>query len=545
MLLLAACGGGDASSATTPTTPTPPVDNTPSAIVLAPAGSMTIASGSSSTITATVQAKDGHALAGQRVAWSTSDATVAAVSSSGTVSGTVSGAKIGSATITATSGSLSATVVATVIPGAATALAIRTQPGDAASGSALSRQPVIELRDAAGNLSTSTATVTASIASGGGTVSGGSVSAVAGVATFTNLAVAGAAGARTLSFSATGASAVTSSSFTITPSTTPTIVLDSAAVTLYAFTGVSPAARTLGIVNGGAGTLSGLSVDAVSYDAGATGWLSASLGGSTSPTLTLTPSGAGLANGSYHATVTVRGANGAAPATLSVTLVAAAPPSISYANQSAHIVVTPIGTALQPTVSLTSGAQALPPTVASFTSRATTVLTVDAAGRITPVAPGAAFVVAQAPGGAADSIFITVLTKSGPVLLLDLQKYSAAAGEQLVVTMSLDTRGTSVGSFDAAFGYPDRGNPVRVISYKAAAATPAPVVNSSNSGSIRVSWASASGSTGVIPLLQVTLQGVAGDPGYLTATLLDIYAPDLSDLLSSSTPATLYPIRVP
>jgi len=33
-----------------------------------------------------------------------------------------------------------------------------------------------------------------------------------------------------------------------------------------------------------------------------------------------------------------------------------------------------------------------------------------------------------------------------------------------------------------------------------------------------VSWASATGATGVIPLVQITLQGVAGDPGYLTAT---------------------------
>jgi len=424
-----------------------------------------------------------------------------------------------------------------------TALAIRTQPGDGSSGSALSKQPVIELRDAAGNLTTSTASVTAAVATGGGTVGGTStVSAVAGVATFTNLSVSGSAGARTLTFSATGASSVTSSSFNITPSTLPVVVLDSSAVTLYAFTGVAPTSRALGVVNGGVGTLSGLTVDAVAYDAGATGWLTAAV--TATPTLTLSPSATGLANGSYHATVTVRAANGATPATIGVTLVVAAPPSITYVNSSSRVVLAPIGTALQPTVTMTSGSLTIPAAAATYTSRSTSVLTVDATGRITPVAAGAAFVVAQAPGGAADSIFVSVLPKTGPVILLNIQKYTVSVGEQLVVTMSLDTRGATVGSLDAVFGYPDRGNPVRMISYVAGTTSPAPVVNANIGGAIRVSWASASGATGVIPLVQITLQGVAGDPGYLTATLLDIFAPDLTDLLPSST-STIYPLRVP
>jgi hypothetical protein len=538
-LLLTACGGsgGDAPTGTPPVTP---VDNTPSSIALSPSGSVTIASGASTTINATVQAKDGHALSGQTVSWSASDAAVASVSSSGTVTG----AKAGTATITATSGSLTASLTATVTPGSVSTLVIRTQPGDGTSGAALSRQPVVELRDAAGNLTTSTASVTAAIASGGGTLSGTStVSALAGVAAFTNLAISGSAGARTLTFGVTGASAATSASINVAASTTPIVVLDSASVTLYAFPGVTPTGRTLGITNGGPGTLSGLTVDAISYDAGATGWLSTSLGGASSLTVTPTAT-SGLSNGTYHATVTVRAAGGATTGTLTVTLIVAAVPSITYVQQSARVVLTPVGTALQPTVTLTSGTQTLPASVATFTSRAATVATVDAAGRITPVAAGGVFIIAQAPGGGGDSIYVTVLPKTGPVILLDLQKYSAAVGENLVINMSLDTRGVSVGSFDATFGYPDRGNPVTLVTFTAATGTPAPVVNSSQRGIIRVSWASATGARGVIPLLQITLKGVAGDPAVLTATLLDIFAPDLTDLSASST-STLYPIRVP
>lgn len=97
-------------------------------------------------------------------------------------------------------------------------LAIRTQPVGAASGVALGTQPVIEIRDAQGSLvGTATNTVTASLASGSGILSGTvAVAAVAGVATFTNLVITGA-GTDTVQFSATGLSGVVSGSVTISP----------------------------------------------------------------------------------------------------------------------------------------------------------------------------------------------------------------------------------------------------------------------------------------------------------------------------------------
>src|SRR2546429_1875127 len=61
-------------------------------------------------------------------------------------------------------------------------------------------------------------TVTAAIATGGGTL-GGTLTATtngSGVASFTNLAITGTAGDRTLSFTATGLTSATSGTITIT-----------------------------------------------------------------------------------------------------------------------------------------------------------------------------------------------------------------------------------------------------------------------------------------------------------------------------------------
>src|SRR5207302_816788 len=86
-------------------------------------------------------------------------------------------------------------------------------PSTAPSGAAFAQQPVVQLRDASGNaVSQAHVTVTAAIATGAVlpyTTLFRSTNG-SGVASFTNLAITGAAGDRTLSFSATGLTAVTS-----------------------------------------------------------------------------------------------------------------------------------------------------------------------------------------------------------------------------------------------------------------------------------------------------------------------------------------------
>ncbi len=103
---------------------------------------------------------------------------------------------------------------------AAASLAIRTEPGDGASGQPLSVQPVVEVLDVAGALLTidNQTVVTATVASGGGVLEGSvSVRTTDGVVTFTDLVARGTVGQWSLSFSANGLPATTSNGFALTP----------------------------------------------------------------------------------------------------------------------------------------------------------------------------------------------------------------------------------------------------------------------------------------------------------------------------------------
>lgn len=105
-------------------------------------------------------------------------------------------------------------------------LTITAQPSPTAvSGQPLSQQPVIQVRNGAGNPLAGIA-VTASIGSGGGTLGGTATvtSNSSGLATFTNLAITGSAGSRTLRFDAPGATGISSTSILVSlppPSSPP------------------------------------------------------------------------------------------------------------------------------------------------------------------------------------------------------------------------------------------------------------------------------------------------------------------------------------
>src|SRR5205085_582954 len=107
-----------------------------------------------------------------------------------------------------------------ITAGAATQVSITTQPSSGAqSGAVFAQQPVVQLRDASGNpASQAGVTVTAAIATGGG-ILGGTLTATtnaSGVASFTDLSITGTVGDRTLSFSASGLAAATSTTISIT-----------------------------------------------------------------------------------------------------------------------------------------------------------------------------------------------------------------------------------------------------------------------------------------------------------------------------------------
>ena len=115
-----------------------------------------------------------------------------------------------------------------------TDLALSAQPSNASAGSPLSSQPVVRVTDSEGNLVTSSSpSVTVSITSGSGT-SGATllgtttVSAVDGVATFSDLQINTAGSDYTLTVSSSGLTSVVSSAFDIAagPASTLAVATD-------------------------------------------------------------------------------------------------------------------------------------------------------------------------------------------------------------------------------------------------------------------------------------------------------------------------------
>jgi hypothetical protein len=111
------------------------------------------------------------------------------------------------------------TSVVTVTLNPPTALAMVAQPGGAVSGTVFTQQPVVELQDALHRLVTqSGVVVTASIASGAGTLGGTTTVSTdgQGQAVFSGLFITGT-GTFTLAFTSPGLTAVTSATLTVTP----------------------------------------------------------------------------------------------------------------------------------------------------------------------------------------------------------------------------------------------------------------------------------------------------------------------------------------
>jgi len=144
------------------------------------------------------------------VTWTSSATSIATIDANGLLTALLPG----QATITATSEGKSATSKVTVVPGAPTTLAIAA--GDAQlgfAGSPVAVLPAVKVSDAFGNGVPGFA-ITFAVASGGGTITGGSATTNAsGVATVGSWTLGTTAGANTLTASGTG---LTPSSVTLT-----------------------------------------------------------------------------------------------------------------------------------------------------------------------------------------------------------------------------------------------------------------------------------------------------------------------------------------
>ena len=541
---IAACGGEKSP---------PAPDVTPASIAISPSTSQTIASGSSVTFTAVVRNQAGDVLAGNTVSWTSSDASIAAIDQSGKLTA----AKVGSAGISASVGSVtSPSVAVTVTPGSASQLALRTQPAGAVSTIALATQPVLEIRDAAGNLVTSsTLTVTASVGAGNATLSGTSaIAAVGGVVTYADLTLTGS-GTVTLTFAATGVAAMNAAPLVVAPG--PSIVVATQAATLTASTGGDVASMSISVTNGGGGTLRGLSVGPASYGSGQpTGWLAASLSAATAPaSLTLTASPAGLQPGQYTASVGLSATNASnSPQTIAVTfIITPAPASMTYAaNGATAFLLAPLQTVTPTAMVLDASGNPIANAALTFMSRAPSVASVDAHGVIAGVAAGSGWVVARASQTVADSVWLNVTKTAGPIVSAALSQTTWSPGDTIVVTLVLDTRGATIGgatilagwSNDPATGVADFVD-FPAVGTAGFAVTPSVDIYI---GLVRLTAVAATGATGRFQLATFRLVARQSPPldgalGWLVVQPQDVVALDQSALTAQTT-STRYPLII-
>lgn len=651
---LASCGGGGGGDSKSIFTA--PVDNSVSRIDIAPAAPTSLVSGAIATFTATAFTKTNTSLGSSGISWASSNDAVASVAG-----GVVTAKLVGSATITATSGGIaSAGVAITVTVGAPTAIALRTQPGGAVSGAAFTTQPAIEVRDAAGNLvSTSTTSVTVAVASGGGVLSGTTtVSAASGVATFAGLSMAGTVGQRTLSFSAAGLTtatsigfsldagpptvlairtqpvaatayapfptpavleirdafgnvtpstaavtatiasgggtiggtatvnakagvatfssltingtagartltftsgalpAVTSASVTVTAAPPAIIALAPSPATITAIVGTPPAALNISVANSGVFPLTNLRVQSITYSPISPGsWLAATFASGTDApaTLRLAATTTGITPATYTASVVLAGDGTAAPTTtLIVNLVVLPTSNNAYGTTANKVSVVSIGAALSPglVTTIAGGVVAPDPTV-TYSARSSAIATVDATGRITGVAQGQTWIAALSTQSNSDSVLVIVPRSTGIVLKSDITKFEFAVGDTITVRVQIDTRGASLGAVTATVTWPVYTGPTGVFASMslvdvATTASPlAPAFAIDNSVNvIRINGGSSSGATGVVLLavvrFRVARSGLTGV--YLAAT--EMLGVDFTNLLPTTT-VTQYPIIVP
>ncbi|MDB4917110.1 MAG: hypothetical protein JWM95_4754 [Gemmatimonadetes bacterium] len=191
------------------------------------------------------------------------------------------------------------------------------------AGTAVAVLPAVIVRKADGTPAAGVA-VTFAVSAGGGTVSGAAQTTGAnGIATVGSWTLGASAGLNSLTASASGLpSVVFSATATLAPA--PQILLSSNAAGFNTIVGgATPVAKTINISNSGTGTLSGLALGSITYGAGATGWLSATLSASTAPaSVTLNAALGTLAAGTYTATLPVTAAGVSnSPQTITATFV--------------------------------------------------------------------------------------------------------------------------------------------------------------------------------------------------------------------------------
>ena len=455
--------------------------------------------GETTTATGTARDASGNVLTGRAMSWSSNNSAVATVSTTGSVTAV----SAGTTSITAASEGRTGTAMLTVaVPPVAT---VTVSLASSTIGAGSTTQATATTKDANGQVLTGRAVSWASDNSSVATVS------TAGVVTGVN---AGSANITATSEGRSGSAAVT-----VVPVAVASVTVSVASSTI----GVgqtTPATATTKDANGN--VLVGRSVT----------WSSDNTSIATVSTGTVSTSVVfGVATGTANITATSEGQSGFAGITVA--------PQLGFGSSGEKIRIVDIGSVFTPALSGPSSS------TTTFVSRATSVATVDAQGRITGVGEGQVWVAATAPGWVADSVHVIVpRTSTGPVLRSDLTTFNVKAGSTIVINIILDTRSTPIGGAELSVGYTT--SPALFTSGTwAATGSPAPVVSNLQGGVLRVSLASGSPLTGELAMLRLdfTIAPSSNASGFLTLTLIDLVSPTGTDLLPIST-STRIPIII-
>ncbi len=489
-----ACGGGGGGGGSTG-----PASVASVSVALA-RSSMPI--GETTTASATTMDASGIVLSGRAVGWASDNNQVATVSSSGLVTAI----SAGTAGIIATSEGRSGTAALTVTTPPVASVTVLMGTTEMIVGS--TAQAVATTKDAAGRVLTGRVVEWSSDNTAAATVSNtGLVSAVAGGSARIIATSEGQSGSWSLTVAASLVVSVTMS---------------------LASTPIAVGSRTQATAR---------AKDANGID------LARAITFSSSNTSVATVTAQGVVTGVAVGTATISGTSEGQTGSATITVA----PGISFGSSTEKLRVVDIGATFTPTLT--------GPSVASttFLSRATSIATVDAGGTITGVSGGQLWVVASAPGWAADSVWVTVpRNTTGPVLGTDLTTFNVKAGPNTVVlNIIIDTRSTPIGGAELSVGFTTAPAVFLSPTYTPTG-SPAPVISSLQPALVRVSLASGNPLSGQLSILRFTFDApplgsgselLAIRSGFLTFTFVDLVSPTGADLLPTAT-STRIPIII-
>jgi uncharacterized protein YjdB len=477
------CGGGGVAG--------PP----PVATVSVTLSASSIAVGGTTAATATARDAGGTILSGRTITWSTDNSGVATVSSAGLVTAAGTGTVHISATSEGQSGS--ATLTVTVPPVATVTVVL----GNSTLIIGATTQATATTKDANG------VTITGRVLTWS--------SDNTGVATVASDGVVTAVGPGSASITATSEGRSGSAAVTVVSAAVGSVT-------------VSLASSTIGVARTTQATATTKDTNGNVVTGRFVTWSS-----DNTAIATVDASGVvtGVAIGSANITATSEGKTGSA--TVSVA------PQLGYGSSTEKIRIVDIGTVFAPTLTGSSAG------ATTFVSRATSVATVDAQGKITGVGQGQVWIAANAPGWVGDSVYVIVpRTSTGPILTTDLTTYNVKTGTtSFVINIILDTRSTPIGGAEFTVGFTTFPTIFTGGNYSVTG-TPAPVVSNLQSGLLRLSVASGSPLSGQLAMLRLTFTTTStNSSGFVTLTFIDLVGPDGTDLIPVAT-STRIPIIV-